>query len=264
MIAHSVLFFIITVPRQLNGYDCGLYVCRYVAALHQSIDLCVTNDDLYSCSSPLLDKITCNEHFQFDQAVIPDFRIRLGILIDNLSGVYHFGKVPNRTQKSSAGKATKTYKAPKKKAVSKRTRSQKHKLIEGVEETQSKSYPFRGRHKSKAKLDHKVQILTEDLKSDSDSILDLLADPFIPSPQKKYNDGKLKVEQPLLPLYDQPIYSLTAEEAKEVEEVASNDPFTAAAELEYPLTAEEAKEVDEVAPNDPFTATANFERLYLE
>jgi len=57
---------------------------------------------------------------------------------------------------------------------------------------------------------------------------------------------------------------LTAEEAKEVEEVASNDPFTAAAELEYPLTAEEAKEVDEVAPNDPFTATANFERLYLE
>ncbi len=33
MIAHSVLFFIIKVPRQLNGYDCGLYVCQYAAAL---------------------------------------------------------------------------------------------------------------------------------------------------------------------------------------------------------------------------------------
>ena len=133
-----------------------------------------------------------NDHFQFDQAVIADFRIQLGILIDNLSSVYHFGKVPNRTRKSSGGKATKTYKAPKKKAISKRTRSQKHKLIEGVEETQSKSYPFRCHHKLKAKVDHKVQILTEDLKSDSESILDLLANPIIPSPQKKKNDDNLK------------------------------------------------------------------------
>jgi hypothetical protein len=47
--------------------------------------------------------------------VIADFRIQLGIHIDNLSSVYHFGKVPNRTRKSSAGKVAKTYKAPKKK-----------------------------------------------------------------------------------------------------------------------------------------------------
>jgi hypothetical protein len=185
MIAHSILFFIIIVPRQLNGYGCGLYVCQYTAALHRSVGSFFTNDDLFSCSSPLLDKIMRNDHFQFDQAVIADFRIQLGILIDNLSSVYHFGKVPNRTRKSSGGKATKMYKAPKKKAVSKRTRPQKHKLIEDVVETQSKSYPFRRRHKSKAKADHKVQILTEDLKSDSESMLDLLADPFIPSPQKK-------------------------------------------------------------------------------
>jgi len=63
MIAHSVLFFIIIVPRQWIGYDCGLYVCRYAAALHRSVDLCFTNDDLYSCSSPLFHKITCNETF---------------------------------------------------------------------------------------------------------------------------------------------------------------------------------------------------------
>jgi hypothetical protein len=143
MIAHSVLFFIIIVPRQLNGYDCGLYVCRYTAALHRSIDFFFTNDDLYSCSSPLLEKIMHNDHFQFDQAVIADFRNQLGILIENLSSVYHFGKVPKRTRKSSGGKATKTYKAPKKRAVSKRTRSQKHKLIEGLEETKNESSPFR-------------------------------------------------------------------------------------------------------------------------
>jgi len=219
--------------------------------------------------------------------VIADFRIQLGILIDNLSRVYHFGKVPNRTRKSSAGKATKTYKAPKKKAISKRTRSQKHKLIEGVEENQSKSYPFRRRHKSKAKLDHKVHILTEDLRSDTNSILDLLADPFILSPQKKNNNMVVKqselpeqsthtdvfeelhysvcaeehveVQQPLLQLYDQPIYPLTAEEPIEVEEVASNDPFTAAPKLDYPLPAGEAKEVDEVASKDPFTAAVELQ-----
>jgi hypothetical protein len=36
----------------------------------------------------------------------------------------------------------------------------------------------------------------------------------------------LEIEQPLLPLYDQPIYPLAAEEPKEVEEVASNDPYS--------------------------------------
>jgi hypothetical protein len=67
----------------------------------------------------------------------------------------------------------------------------------------------------------------------------------------------LEVEQLLLPLYDQPIYPLAAEEPTELEEVASKDLFTAAAELQYPYPAEEAKEVDEVAAsNDPFTVVA--------
>ncbi len=51
----------------------------------------------------------------------------------------------------------------------------------------------------------------------------------------------LEIEQPLLPLYDQPIYPLAAEEPKEVEEMATNDLFTATEEVEYPLAAEEPK-----------------------
>ncbi len=54
-------------------------------------------------------------------------------------------------------------------------------------------------------------------------------------------------------------FPLPAGEAKEVNEVASTDPFTAAVELSYPLPAEEANELEEVASNEPFSATAELE-----
>jgi len=38
MLAHALLFFINIVPRQWSRYDCGLFVCRFAAALHQYID----------------------------------------------------------------------------------------------------------------------------------------------------------------------------------------------------------------------------------
>jgi len=40
---------------------------------------------------------------------------QLGSLIDNLSSVYHFGKLPKSSQRKSGSKATKAYKAPKEK-----------------------------------------------------------------------------------------------------------------------------------------------------
>jgi hypothetical protein len=130
--------------------------------------------------------------------VIDDFRKQLGSLIDNLSSVYHFGKLPKSSRRKSCSKATKAYKAPKEKVLSKRTRSQKHKLLDGLQDNNKKSSPFRRRHKLKDNVvsdapDQKVQIFTEDLKSYSESILDLLADPFLPSPEKKNIDGDLKI-----------------------------------------------------------------------
>jgi len=122
---------------------------------------------------------------------------QLGSLIDNLSSVYHFGKLPKSSQRKSGSKATKAYKAPKEKLLSKRTHSQKHKLLDGLQDNKKKSSPFRCRHKLKANVvsdapDQKVQILTEDLKSDSESVPYLLADSFLPLPEKKNIDGDLK------------------------------------------------------------------------
>ena len=184
-------------PRQLNGYDCGLFVCQYAAALHQNIDFIFTHDDIYSSSSPLLEKITHNEHFQFDQGVITDFREQLGSLIDNLSSVYHFGKLPKSSWRKSGGKATKACKATKEKVFPKRTRSRNHKLLDGVLDNNKKSSPFRRHRKLKGNVAHNapdqnIQVLTEDLKTDSESVLDLLADPFLPSPEKKNAYVELK------------------------------------------------------------------------
>jgi hypothetical protein len=67
-------FFILLVPMQLNGYDCGLFVCRYAVAFHKVIkDSIFTYKDLYYSHSPLLDKITNSDHFRFNQAVIDEF-----------------------------------------------------------------------------------------------------------------------------------------------------------------------------------------------
>jgi len=185
------------VPRQLNGYDCGLFVCQYAAALHQNIDFIFTHDDIYSSSSPLLEKITQNEHFQFDQGVITDFREQLGSLIDSLSSVHHFGKLPKSSRRKSGGKATKACKATKEKVFPKRTCSRKHKLLDGVLDNNKKSSPFRRHRKLKGNVAHNapdqnIQVLTEDLKTDSESVLDLLADPFLPSPEKKNAYVELK------------------------------------------------------------------------
>jgi hypothetical protein len=50
--------------------------------------------DVYSYHSPLLEKITLNSNFQFNQGIVNDFRHQLGALLDNLSSVYQFGVVP--------------------------------------------------------------------------------------------------------------------------------------------------------------------------
>jgi hypothetical protein len=109
------LFFFFIVPSQLNGYDCGLFVCRYAAGLHKIRDEIFTFADIYETQSPLLQKVTLNPNFQFNQAVVNEFRLQLGTLLDNLSSVYLNGKVPKRRNRKSASKKPRTTKVQLKK-----------------------------------------------------------------------------------------------------------------------------------------------------
>jgi hypothetical protein len=91
--SNSVFLSCNTVPSQVNGYDCGLFVCCYAVGLHNMRDEIFTYADIYCSNSPLLEKVTLNSNFQFDQEVVTSFREQLGTLVENLSSVYHFGKV---------------------------------------------------------------------------------------------------------------------------------------------------------------------------
>jgi hypothetical protein len=162
-------FFFYTVPSQLNGYDCGLFVCRYAAGLHKIKDELFTFKDIYASQSPLLEKITLNSNFQFDQVVVDEFRLQLGTLVDNLSSVYHHGKLPKRTKRKDS---TKKQRATKGKIKKKHNegKNQSHKQKSSVE---------------RMKPESPIILLPEDLHSDTDSVLQLLAaDPFLPSPEK--------------------------------------------------------------------------------
>jgi hypothetical protein len=65
-ITNVVSFLCFKVPTQLNGYDYGLFVCRYAAGLHKIRHELFTYTDIYSTSSPLLEKVTLNYNFQSD------------------------------------------------------------------------------------------------------------------------------------------------------------------------------------------------------
>jgi len=64
-------------------------VCRYAVAFHEVIKNSIfMYKDLYYSRSPLLEKITDSDHFPFNQAVIDEFRVQLGLLIDILGDLF--------------------------------------------------------------------------------------------------------------------------------------------------------------------------------
>ena len=65
-------------------------MCRYAVAFHEVIKNSIfTYKDLYYSRSPLLEKITDSDHFPFNQAVIDEFRVQLGLLIDTLGDLFN-------------------------------------------------------------------------------------------------------------------------------------------------------------------------------
>jgi hypothetical protein len=78
----------LSVPQQKNGFDCGLYVCRYAYGIFK----------LREQVTSITNLIHTSEHFQFNQQVINQFRTQLGKLLDKLSNVYLHGTLVNKKQ----------------------------------------------------------------------------------------------------------------------------------------------------------------------
>jgi Ulp1 protease family, C-terminal catalytic domain len=97
----------IFVPRQQNGFDCGLFVCRYILGIYKLREQTFMFEDVYKNKTPLLKKVTNSSSFIFNQKLVNDFRKQLGELFDNLDHLYHHGKVPKpsgRGKTSSRGR----------------------------------------------------------------------------------------------------------------------------------------------------------------
>jgi hypothetical protein len=148
----------------------------------------------------LLQKVTLSPNFQFNQAVVNEFRLQLGTLLDNLSSVYLNGKVPKRRNRKSASKKPRTTKVQLKKKDS---------------ETKKQNHKKKAREKEP---EPPIVILPEDLHSDTDSIINLLTtDPFVPSPQKTACDEK-QVTLPSIENNDKALSS-TEEVPEEVQDI---------------------------------------------
>jgi hypothetical protein len=89
------------VPQQKNGYDCGLFVCRYAYAIFKIRDNFFNQLDISGSELLLRDEIINNEHFRFNQEVINQFRIQLKQLLQNLSDVYRYGTLKKARQSKS-------------------------------------------------------------------------------------------------------------------------------------------------------------------
>jgi Ulp1 family protease len=76
-----------SVPYQENGFDCGVFVCRYMDALDPQRDKKINCRHL-SGERPLSDIITNSTFFTFSASEITKLRAETGKLIDNLSALY--------------------------------------------------------------------------------------------------------------------------------------------------------------------------------
>lgn len=88
-----------TVPRQTNGYDCGVFVCRYSWGLfsirsrrfsYREVGIRKSvSGDMYGPSSPLFrELITEDRAFHFTMEDIERLRREMKTLIEKLSGIY--------------------------------------------------------------------------------------------------------------------------------------------------------------------------------
>ena len=94
---NSHAFFPFSVPTQKNGWDCGVFVCRYAFALYSMRDRDITFGDAKKdqYGIPLERAITESDAFQFDGSDIVRIRKELDFLINKLSEIYKRWKDAN-------------------------------------------------------------------------------------------------------------------------------------------------------------------------
>jgi Ulp1 family protease len=73
-----------SVPKQTNGYDCGVFVCRYAYALYQARFTPITYVDLHLEKPPLKTAITQSNFFNFDDLEVTLLRTEVGVLNSDL------------------------------------------------------------------------------------------------------------------------------------------------------------------------------------
>jgi len=82
------------IPYQNNGWDCGVFVCRYAFAILQLREKRFCFKGAFRAASKkeipkmLADNITCSDEFKFSMDDISRMRREFAILIDNLSDLY--------------------------------------------------------------------------------------------------------------------------------------------------------------------------------
>ena len=103
---------IIPVPYQINGSDCGVFVCRYAYAIFQLRHFGFTYGDagVYSDSNPPFhDLISDQEYFKFDMHDIVRFRQEFKTLIQRLLDVFLTWKKAAKPLKFAEENTMKTF-----------------------------------------------------------------------------------------------------------------------------------------------------------
>ncbi len=78
----------VLVPLQENGYDCGVFVCPYAAAMYYLQDVEVSYTDIISENPPFMSKLSLSPYFDFNQSDIDKFHAELLLLIKMLISLY--------------------------------------------------------------------------------------------------------------------------------------------------------------------------------
>jgi hypothetical protein len=94
----TIPFFLVAVPKQGNGFDCGLFTCQYAYAFFKIREHITSTSDVLGNTTSLDFLITNNRYMNFNQKIINQFRVQLGKLLDKLSNVYLHGMLGKRKQ----------------------------------------------------------------------------------------------------------------------------------------------------------------------